>query len=59
MSDVPLVDRVQVLALAAEAGCDPRTIQKALKNEPIRGLVGDRARRVLAQHGLIRQQATG
>jgi hypothetical protein len=43
--------------LAVEASVDPRTLaktlEKALRGEPIRGLSGERARSALARAGLL------
>ncbi len=38
---------------AVEASCDPRTIDKVLRGEPVRGLAGHRARAVLIAAGLL------
>ena len=39
--------------LAAQASVDPRTVEKILRGEPVAGLAGDRARKVLADAGLL------
>lgn len=39
--------------LAVEAGCDPRTIDKVLRGEKVRGMAGHRAREALALAGLV------
>lgn len=38
--------------LAVQAEVDPRTIEKVLRGEPVRGMAGRRARRVLEAAGL-------
>ena len=44
------LDKLTIRRLACEAHCDPRTLQREL-DEPgsVKGLVGDRIRRVLAE----------
>jgi hypothetical protein len=39
--------------LAVEASCDPRSLQRVLDGEEVRGLAGERAREVLIKHGLL------
>ena len=45
-------DEITIKSLAAEAGCDPRTIKKRLRGERVAGLAGARADRVLAARRL-------
>jgi hypothetical protein len=47
------LDAATARRLAVEASCDPKTIIKALRNEPVRGMAGYRAREVLEKHGLL------
>lgn len=42
-------NRLEVLRLAADAGTDPRSAQKALKGQPVKGLAGARLARELAK----------
>jgi hypothetical protein len=44
--------------IAVEASCDPRTVQRAYRGEPVRGLAGERARAALVAHGLIADSTT-
>lgn len=39
--------------LAVKAEVDPRTIEKALRGEPVRGMAGRRARRALRDAGFV------
>jgi len=39
--------------LAVEAQVDPRTIDRVVKGLPVRGLAGERARKVLIAAGII------
>jgi hypothetical protein len=53
-----LPERPVLLRLAADADCDWRSIAKELQHPgAIRGRVGERIRRVLRAHGLVRQAA--
>jgi hypothetical protein len=47
------IDKATSRALAVKAQCDPRTIERAARGEPVRGLPGHRARAVLADVGLL------
>jgi hypothetical protein len=47
-----IVDMKTRRALAEAAPCDPRTISKLLRGEPVRGKAADRARAVLAAAGV-------
>lgn len=40
--------------LAVEASVDPRTIVRTLEGRRVRGMAGDRARRVLVEAGLLK-----
>jgi len=56
------VDAATIRALAVEAECDPRSIERELRAQRgerahVRGLAGHRARRVLASHGYIARSA--
>jgi hypothetical protein len=46
------IDKATIRELAVKASCDPRTIEKAIRGEPVRGMAGHRARAVLAAAGL-------
>ncbi len=61
--DAPNLDRRELLRLAAEADTDPRSIASELaahrgERPHVRGVAGERVRRVLIQHGLIATQKT-
>lgn len=43
------IDRLRVLEIAGKAGADPRSVAKALRGQPVKGLVGDRIRRAIEQ----------
>lgn len=45
------LDEATCRALAVEASCDPRTIGKVLRGQPVRGLAGHRARAALEAAG--------
>ncbi len=47
------LDAASLRRFAVAAEVDPATITKALNGEPIRGMPGDRARRVLREAGKI------
>lgn len=47
------VDEATKRELAVRAEVDPRTIEKILRGEPVRGMAGRRARRTLEGAGLI------
>jgi len=47
------LDAATARKLAVEASCDPRTLQRVLEGEAVRGLAGERARQVLEKHGLL------
>ncbi len=47
------VDLATVRELAVQASVDPRSIQRVLAGEPVRGMAGHRARRVLQEAGLL------
>jgi hypothetical protein len=53
MSNTKKIDRGTVLELAVRASVDPRTIEKAARGEPVRGLSGLRAARVLREAGIL------
>lgn len=46
------VDTMTVRRLALEALADTRSVAKELRGERVRGVVGERIRHVLDQHGL-------
>jgi hypothetical protein len=52
------LDAATARRLAVEASCDPRTLQRVLDGEPVRGLARERARQVLRQHGLLTDGTT-
>lgn len=43
------LDNATKRSLAVEASCDPRTIEKVLRGDDVRGLAGHRARAVVAR----------
>ena len=47
------IDEERARQLAVEARCDPRTIKKVLRGDPVRGSVADRAREALAKAGYL------
>lgn len=47
------IDEATKRRLAVQASCDPRTLEKALRGEQVRGLAGHRIRAALAAEGLI------
>lgn len=47
------LDRKTILMLAAKAEVDPRSIERAARGELVRGMSGDRARRVLLEEGFL------
>jgi hypothetical protein len=47
------IDSATRRRLAVLASCDPRTLDKALRSEPIRGLAGHRARAILRDARLL------
>lgn len=53
MTTPRLPDAATIRALAVRADVDPRTILKELKGRRARGMAGQRARRVLAEAGLL------
>lgn len=53
MTSEKRIDRGTVLELAVKASVDPRTIEKAARGEPVRGLSGSRAQRVLREAGIL------
>jgi hypothetical protein len=50
---LPTLDAATARRLAVEGSVEPRTLLKALRGEPVRGMAGQRAREVLERHGLI------
>lgn len=50
------VDRRRLLRLAADADVDPRTVERALRGEPVRGRAGERVARALEKAGLARRE---
>jgi hypothetical protein len=46
------VDTLTVRRVAVEAEADPRSVSRELRGERVRGLVGERIRRILREHGL-------
>jgi hypothetical protein len=47
------LDAATARKFAVEASCDPRTLRRILDGEAVRGLAGERARKVLVKHGLL------
>ncbi len=45
------IDLSLLRELGVKADCDPRTIAKALRGEPVRGMAGRRARAALKRAG--------
>jgi hypothetical protein len=52
------IDKATLRELAVKASCDPRTIEKAIHGEPVRGMAGHRARAVLKAAGIPIPEAT-
>lgn len=50
---MPKPDQATKRRLAVEASCDPRTIDKVLRGEPVRGLARQRALAVLVAAGYL------
>lgn len=50
----PTIDMATLRELAVEASCDPRTIATVAKGGDVRGLAGERARRVLVAKGYLK-----
>jgi hypothetical protein len=46
------VDKATIRELSVKASCDPRTIEKLLRGERVRGMAGHRARQALAAAGV-------
>lgn len=51
----PSLDEGTARRLAVKADCDPRTLKKVLRGEPVRGHVRIRATAALAEAGLLRK----
>lgn len=51
---VALPDQATLRELAVRAECDPRTIIRALRGEPVRGMAGHRIHKVLTEAGLVK-----
>jgi hypothetical protein len=47
------IDEALKRELAVQASCHPKTIAKVLRGEPVRGLAGHRARKILEAAGLL------
>lgn len=47
------IDEATARRLSVKAGCDPRTLRKVLRGQPVRGMSGQRARDVLVEEGLL------
>lgn len=47
------LDKATIRELAVRASVDPRSIQRMLAGEPVKGMAGHRARRVLQEAGLL------
>ena len=44
--------------LAVRGSCDPRTIARVYAGEVVRGLAAERARRVLVEAGLLKEESS-
>ena len=53
MADDRRLTEGQRRALAVKASCDPRTVEKVLRGEPVRGIAGERAHAALVDAGLL------
>jgi hypothetical protein len=53
------VTEQDVLRIAAEAVCDPRTVRRVLAGEKVRGTVMERVRRAIEHVGVVRGEANG
>lgn len=51
------VTEQDVLRIAAEAVCDPRTVRRVLAGEKVRGTVMERVRRAIEHVGVVRGEA--
>jgi hypothetical protein len=51
---VTILDKATLRELAVLASCDPRTIQRVVRGEPVRGMAGHRALKILKERGLVR-----
>lgn len=45
------IDEATKRELAVQASCDPRTIEKVVRGQPVRGMAGRRARQALLAAG--------
>ncbi len=52
-------DAIELLEIAAAAQADPRSVKKALRGEPVRGLVGARIAREIARRRAAKAPPTG
>ena len=52
------LDHAIIVALAVKAGCDYRSIKKALRGDRVRGLAGYRARAALREAGFAVPEPT-
>ena len=43
---------VEVLRVAGEAGCDPRTVRRYERGDPVKSMVGDRIKAALKKLGI-------
>jgi hypothetical protein len=50
------MDSLELRRLALEAECDVRSMARQLRGEDVRGIVGDRIRRILRERGLLTQE---
>lgn len=46
------LDKATLRELAVKASCDPRTIEKVIRGEPVRGMARRRARAALVKAGV-------
>jgi hypothetical protein len=51
-TETPPLETIEIRRLAVECESDPRSVAKELRGERVRGIAGERIRRVLRQHDL-------
>ncbi len=58
MSNRTITDTATIRRLAVACDADPRTVERVLRGEPIRGVARQRVARVLRQHGYLPPEAS-
>lgn len=54
----PDLDKATLFRLAADASCDPRTIQRVYEGRTVRGMAGERARAALVKAGHLPEEVS-